>query len=410
MPQLPTRNTLDYTPDSIISASKRISIVQSSQMKDANETSASLRPVKDSNETKAEVAKFSEIISTIADTFNDLRRIAINRGNQGLNELVNEELDREEGAGRQLVSRLYGGMPPKKDVKFKMPSGSSATITDYFQKVSSSNDPRRPSVPEFHERGESKGQARSSAREHDFDELYDAEGGDDDPNPEDDDDDDEDDESDDDTGLSELSQTATGFDDDGDDQFSIPDNETKFGVKDQIVARLIKATKLMREADMSVNRLKDSSRYLTDADIEELKMAYNILIKKWESLQYPFSGMEQSGRRYQGGFDFFDLISATVEFSANILKVLNDERKKLMMDILIVVNSYNANESLNPRFDPSTLVQPVKNVLDDFGTENIVTASVLGSGRNFFGKTINDSRDIPNIYGRHQACPTKYLL
>ena len=80
-----------------------------------------------------------------------------------------------------------------------------------------------------------------------------------------------------------------------------------------------------------------------------------------------------------------------------------------MMDILIVVNSYNANESLNPSFDPATLVQPVKNVLDDYGTENRI-ASVIGSGRNFFGKKINEARDIPNIYGRHQACPTKYLL
>ena len=402
MPQLPKRNTLDYTPDSIISASKRISIVQSSQMKDANETSATLRPVKDSNETKAEVAKFSEIISTIADTFNDLRRLAIDKGNQGLNELLNEELDREEGAGRAHVSRLYGGMP----TKTKSAATGSATITDYFQKVSSSSDPRRPSVPEFHERGESRGQARSSAREHDFDELYDAEGGDDDPNPEDDDDDDEDDEDDDDTGLSELSRDESSLS--GDNQFIQPATAT-LSVKDQIVARLIRATKLMREADMSVGRLKDASRYLTDADIEELKMAYNILIKKWESLQYPFSGVED-GRRFAGGYDFFDLISQLVEFSANILKVLNDERKKLMMDILIVVNSYNANESLNPSFDPATLVQPVKNVLDDFGTENIVTASVIGSGRNFFGRKINEARDIPNIYGRHQACPTKYLL
>lgn len=404
MPQLPNRNTLDYSPDSIISASKRISIVQSSQMKDANETSATLRPVKDSNETKAEVAKFVEIISTIADTFNDLRRLAIDRGNQGINELVNEELDREEGAGRQLVNRLYGGMPTKTKASA---SKGSATITDFFQKVSSNNDPRRPSVPEFHERAESRGQARSSAREDDFDELYDAEGGDDDPNPEDDDDDDEDDESDDDTGLSEISRDESELS--GDNQFIQPDNELRFSVKDQIVARLIRATKLIREASLSLSRLKSASRYLTDSDIEELKMSYNILIKKWESLQYPFSGTED-GRRFEGGYDFFDLISQLVEFSANILKVLNDERKKLMMDILILVNSYNANESLRPNFDPATLVQPVKNVLDDFGTENIVTATVVGSGRNFFGKQINDALDIPNIYGRHQACPTKYLL
>ena len=402
MPQLPNRNTLDYTPDSIISASKRISIVQSSQMKDANETSASLRPVKDSNETKAEVAKFTEIISTIADTFNDLRRLTIDKGNQGLSELANEELDREEGAGRAHVNRLYGGMPTKTK---QTASKGSATITDYFQKVSSSNDNRRPSVPEFHERAESRGQARSSAREHDFDELYDAEGGDDDPNPEDDDDDDEDDESDDDTGLSEMSRDESSMS--GEAQFIQPAPAT-LSIKDQIVARLIRATKLMREADMSVGRLKDASRYLTDADIEELKMAYNILIKKWEALQYPFSG-QTADFKYLGGYDFFELISQLVDFSANILKVLNDERKKLMMDILIVVNSYNANESLNPSFDPATLVQPVKNVLDDYGTENRI-ASVIGSGRNFFGKKINEARDIPNIYGRHQACPTKYLL
>jgi hypothetical protein len=86
-----------------------------------------------------------------------------------------------------------------------------------------------------------------------------------------------------------------------------------------------------------------------------------------------------------------------------------------MMDILILVNSYNANESLQPAFDPSRLVQPVKNVLSNYGEPNIATQMgffppTIGAGRNFYGKTINETKDIPTIWGARQSCPTKYLL
>jgi hypothetical protein len=78
-----------------------------------------------------------------------------------------------------------------------------------------------------------------------------------------------------------------------------------------------------------------------------------------------------------------------------------------MMDILMLVNAYQA--TVLPNMDPRTLLQPVANVLDNYGAVNQVSEA-LGAGRNFYGKTINTSRDIPNIYGSRQSCPTKYLL
>jgi hypothetical protein len=161
-----------------------------------------------------------------------------------------------------------------------------------------------------------------------------------------------------------------------------------------------------------VGNLKDNKQFLSGGDIEEFKVVYNILIKKWEQLG---SGADL------GGFNFFDVLTEQVEFGGEMLKILNDERKKLMMDILILVNSYNANESLQPAFDPARLVQPAKNVLSNYGDANIVSQmgffpettgeiAVYGAGRNFYGKTINATKDIPTIWGARQSCPTKYLL
>jgi len=417
MPQLPKRNTLDFAPDSIISASKKMSVVQSSQMKDANEMDAVVRPIKNENDTKREMGRFTNIIGEIGDIFNRIRSLG---STQGFKELTQWALnDLEEGAGRRHLSRLYGGMDPseeglsameglfnepkkpraprKKKVELIISDDATVdmgpsprpvrSIVDYFERMSSSSPrktgtelPRHVSSGDYENRQENRGQARAEARSDDVSELFDADGGDgydSDPSSSS-------------SGSSSRSRRSRRDYDE--------DDEAGYDAPQSIVANILRVTKLMREADTIILAIKDYRQYLSGGDIEELKMAYNVLIKKWAFLTAPF-----------GGYDFISWLTGKIDFAENMFKVLNDERKKLMMDIIITVNSYNANDAISPAFDPTTLIQPVKNVLDSYGTEN-VTAEMIGSGRNFYGKTINQSRDIPNIYGSRQSCPTKYLL
>jgi hypothetical protein len=423
MPQLPKRNTLDFAPDSIISASKKMSVVQSSQMQDAMDTDATLRPVKNTNETKREMGRFLDTIGEWGDTINAIIGIARRMGVNDLNQQIADEFNRQEGAGRAHLARLYGGMDPdpsgkaprgrpkkKKDIEFDIveePQVASSskpvrTIIDFFERASKgTEEPRHPNASAFAERGESKGQARSSVRSDDFDEMLDEEGGDLDP---------EDPSDSSSSSASSISSRSSYYgDSDSLGPIEAPaENETLNRPASALIQYILRATRLLRDADRLVSTLRDNKQYLSGGDIEEFKVAYNVLINQWKKLG---SGADL------GGFNFFDALTEQVEFGGEMLKVLNDERKKLMMDILILVNSYNANESLQPAFDPTRLVQPVKNVLSNYGEPNIATQKgffpvpeVVGAGRNFYGKTINETKDIPTIWGARQSCPTKYLL
>ena len=421
MPQLPKRNTLDFAPDSIISASKKLSVVQSSQMKDAQDTDATLRPIKNANDTKREMGRFVDKIAEIGDLFNFIRTQSTRYANT-YPELTSQALaDREEGAGRAHLARLYGGMDPSEEGLasmtnlgiFKQPTnrgrprkvnisdtaseaspkpskGKVRDITDFFERLSkqsSSEMPRMPTGASAEDRSESRGQARSETRTEDFDELEDESGGDFDPSD------------------SSSSSSSSYFSDFGSNDSTFGDGDrgrrdtaitTIEDPKARIVDAILRATKLMREADRIALALKEYKQYLDPSDIDDLKDSYQILIKKWDEFKEPVEG-----------FDLFFILSYKVEFVDDMLKILNDERKKLMMDILILVNAYQA--TILPNMDPMTLIQPVANVLDNYGAVNQVSEA-LGAGRNFYGKTINMSRDIPNIYGARQACPTKYLL
>jgi len=424
MPQLPNRNNLDFAPDSIISASKKLSVVQSSQMKDALDTDATLRPIKNANDTKREMGRFVDKIAEIGDLFNMIRTVTARLGYLTLGNFTQSLADREEGAGRRHLARLYGGMDPsdeglssmanlgifkqprkpKKKVELiiaddsteasptptrkatKPTQGSVRNITDFFEKLSKGTGeiPRVVTSSSAEDRSESRGSVRSETRTEDFDELEDVEGADFDPS---------DPSSSSSSGSSSISSNESTFGD-----FD-PERRVQTYEKDprsRIVDGILRATKLMREADRIALALKDYKQYLDPSDINDLKDSYQVLIKTWVSFSAPFQG-----------FDLFDFLSHEIDFVDDMLKILNDERKKLMMDILMLVNAYQA--TVLPNMDPRTLLQPVANVLDNYGAVNQVSEA-LGAGRNFYGKTINTSRDIPNIYGSRQSCPTKYLL
>ena len=417
MPTLPKANTLDYNPDSIISASKKIRVVQSEQMKDAETTNATLRPIKDDKTVKSMVRTFIDKISEIGDNFN----LAISQANKIADQdITYQTLKAEFGAGRARLARLYGGMDPDPDFVPPEPEGEpgsapakkprgrpkkttepstpkTPTIDTFFQRlVAEPKEPPRASklsLEDVADRAEARGQVNSGARAEEFEDIVDNEDDLDEEALEEEEDD--------------VSEFTASVDDDESENYAreykveLQQKQVEIAPNQAIVANFLRITKLMREASSLLTSIKPNLRFVTPDDIEEMKVAYNVLVKKWDMLREPV-----------GGYIVFEFIVSQIDYSAEMLKVLNDERMRLMTAIITLVNSYNANEAVQPNFVPNKLIQPIRNVLDT--TEEPITKSealrYIGAGRNFYGKVINDTRDIPTIWGKRTDCPTKYLL
>ena len=72
-------------------------------------------------------------------------------------------------------------------------------------------------------------------------------------------------------------------------------------------------------------------------------------------------------------------------YGANTWQILFDSLNEFIRQIEIALFSYNQNDAAN--------------------------RTLQGAGRNFYGKKINNTRDIPTVYSRNiKNCPTKYLL
>ena len=421
MPTLPKANTLDYNPDSIISASKKLRIVQSSQMKDAEATDATLRPVKDDKTTTGLVKTFVDKIAEIGDIFNFVRTQSATLGWRTLDR--DSQDAKEEGAGRDRLARMYGGMDPADDelsvvssvssTRAKRPVGrpkkqidptGMAKIETYFSRLA--GNPQEPprvaklSKEDIRARAEARGQSRSATRLEEAEDIADNEG---------------------DLDEEEMANEAEDIDEEVAD-VEEHESEERYNrilddvsveevqLKQNIISGILRLTKLMREADSIILSIKPKLKYVTPDEIEEIKMAYNVLIRKWDTLREPIKG-----------FPLFELFYQIVDYSAEMLKVLNDERMKLMTDIITVVNSYNSNEAVQPNFVPSKLIQPIRTALDTSEDPELETKDIekylkpknekRGAGRNFYGEQIGHSRDLPTIFsGAMRNCPTKYLL
>jgi hypothetical protein len=135
------------------------------------------------------------------------------------------------------------------------------------------------------------------------------------------------------------------------------------------------------------------------------------------------------------------------EYGDEILNTFNTERRKLLLDLTVVINSWKQNsptgqateltEELEEQFvniakqnellykDAAGLDTVAEGVAPQNVTEEDAdktgsgrrrkmkktgSSTLVGCGRNFYGEKINDSRDIPTIRISYRDCPTKYLL
>jgi hypothetical protein len=104
-------------------------------------------------------------------------------------------------------------------------------------------------------------------------------------------------------------------------------------------------------------------------------------------------------------------INNEVEAGDNLLATLKRNIDKLILDTTIVLN---ASRQLRSDGDTSVNTELADNYalkLAGFaGAGRKPRGKMMGCGRNFYGETINHSRDIPTIRRSYQECATKYLL
>jgi hypothetical protein len=105
-------------------------------------------------------------------------------------------------------------------------------------------------------------------------------------------------------------------------------------------------------------------------------------------------------------------INNEVEAGDNLLATLKRNIDKLILDTTIVLNA--SRQLRGEQGDTSVNTELADNYalrLAGFaGAGRKPRGKMMGCGRNFYGETINNSRDIPTIRRSYQDCTTKYLL
>ena len=222
---------------------------------------------------------------------------------------------------------------------------------------------------------------------------------------------------------------------------------------------------LTRKMDMIVvSRIRPVIKNLSQPQIQKLNDIYIMIFNSYNDLIEPFGRRIFAGDKfkdpitkvirnpnpnalqdYRRNFDITPYVIAKNEYGDEILNTFNTERQKLLLDLLVVINAwkqntpsgqqvqfneiiqkdfdktlaknrdlYNINEGVRVGEDPDAMFvgegmvgegrakrRPKKKT----GAMNLV-----GCGRNFYGEVINNSADIPTIWSNVRDCPTKYLL
>jgi hypothetical protein len=156
--------------------------------------------------------------------------------------------------------------------------------------------------------------------------------------------------------------------------------------QDRIVGLILRGTQILRRLNTLVSsKIRKEIKRLSTDDLEELTDGFAILRDRWDEIRYP-RGTD---------VDVFDVIARSVAFADEMIVVMDVERKKLMNNILVVINSYKQNEPAErPALMPDDPIEP----------------AVGAGGSRFRDEGFRRTGYIPNIYGRFQSCPTKYLL
>ena len=222
------------------------------------------------------------------------------------------------------------------------------------------------------------------------------------------------------------------------------------------VASIFYLIQLTRRMDiLVVSKIKPATNSLTQAQITKLGDIYKVVLTAYDDITDPFTRRREqrqvdpytkvkltSSRKGYGMTNIDEQYIRQNEYGDEILNTFNSERKKLLLDITVVVNSWKQNSPTGQQAEISgELTKDYENRAelnrqlfvdadvpnpqgggggdqDQVGVEGAGRrrfkktgrTTLLGAGNNFYNEKIDDSRDIPCLLSSIRNCPTKYLL
>ena len=220
------------------------------------------------------------------------------------------------------------------------------------------------------------------------------------------------------------------------------------------VASIFYLIQLTRKMDiLVVSKIKPATNSLTQSQVDKLNDIYRLVKTSYDDITDPFTRRRGKSTdpytRVERNIDEWRAYGMTNvdeeyvrlnEYGDEILSTFNSERKKLLLDITVVVNSWKQNSATGQQNEMAEdLTRDYENTAGrnkqlyidtdapnpqggGGGDQDQVGAGrrrsskkngrsyLLGAGNNFYNEKIDDSRDIPCLLSSIKNCPTKYLL
>jgi hypothetical protein len=450
MPQLPPKNSLDYNPNSIINASKKIRTIALERMKNPLEdpdqkTLSTLDRQKDLSSVFDRLLDMGGVFQSVVLRIQNLLAPTMggckgcrggSNGTEDYSALWRDTFDRLRERADQDAQRFSGRY--RDDDRNSTATGSSGFSTStgstgYIDFDDDSTLPTRSSLSERYFDDDRNSTATRSSLNSSLPSRF----------------------------YSLGSSSYPSFD--GDDSMSdltmppIPKDDKNWT---SLIFYLITITRRMNIIVSS--NIKPSISKLTSKQIDILKKIYLMVRSSYRDITMPLGRRIQDpvSRRLTGDV-MTDPFSGVVrnpnpnafqefgfgnveenlmrqnEYGDEILNTFNQARGELLLNLTVIINSWKQNtptgqqmefsEELQTDFidtaqDNRNLYTRLQGNDDDSGMigngrkprgrpRKNKNATLIGNGRNFYGDKINNSRDIPSLFsGAMRDCPTKYLL
>jgi hypothetical protein len=410
MPLLPTKNTLDFNPNSIINASKSIKTISLENMKNPvlDPDMKTLSTMDAERDLNANLGILEQMYLGIDQDIMRMRQIA---NTSKVDEISRNNFlpqDYYTGAGRRRGKKLYGGAGGEEKVRLVIDEDTPTEIIP----------PQRP-------RGRpagSKNKPKTEAPRFSSSFVDDARNSQANPYGDPDDEDPDDDTASLPSSISSGSRTSRSFGypyqsvaQDPDGLFEDPPTITK-----TISSLLFGLVSKVQKIDFFlVSRIKPAYNKLSASQqdvLGKLLVSASTLYRKFVKIQvstqilsFPVEAITSKRFPFGNEKTMEKFIYFVVENGDDVLRYLKESVDKLVVDLTVVLNaSRQVSSGGMTTVNTDNAENYALRLAGYSGAGRPVR--LIGSGRNFYGDTINDTRDIPTIRRSYQDCPTKYLL
>jgi len=425
MPLLPRRNSLDFNPDSIINASKKIKTISLANMKNpildpdmktlsAMESERNLSVNIDTLgqlylDVERDLIRIAQFAGTNIDTYQGLEGSGISGGASKKPKLIIEE-DEDEDEDEDIVTPVKKprGRPKGSKTKNKPASSIASSPVSMF--------PSSAFVPPRYSSSMTSSSGNSQAIPHGY------------PDDNDPDDDSSSYPSSSSTANSRTNRSSTIVSspehwtkpvpyDDFDDISDITFQTDKPTIPKSISSLLLSLIAKIQKMDFFLSsKIKPAYTKITDKQQAILSKVMEGIYNLYKmSMKQPMVKPYLLGKiKRPTNLDLEEYIIDNVDNGDDLLSYFKKALDKLVLDLSVVINSARrvgaTDFTKKVSYDASSPANSYALGLAGYEGSGRKIATMRGNGRNFYGDVINNSRDIPTIFSSVRDCPTKYLL